>query len=252
MIRLSACIEMLWQALPYEERILQVRAAGLGAFEFWRWSNKDLRAIRAAMDATGLSVAALSFEPGHGFLAHNALETLRQGMHDSIAAAQALDCPTLIVTIGNTVDSESFETSRRRVVRYLSALAPIAEDQGLTLVIEPLNTLVDHHGYWLTRLSDAVDIVQEVDSPAVRVLMDLYHQQINEGNLIANLTAHIGAIGHFHAAGVPGRHELVGGELDYGGIFRAIAATGYNGYVGLEYAPLLDPTESLRQASALR
>ncbi len=141
--------------------------------------------------------------------------------------------------------------SRRRVVRHLKALTPICEDHGLTLVLEPLNTLVNHHGYWLTRMAHAVDIVEEVGSPSVKILMDLYHQQVQEGNLIANLTRYIPFIGHFHAAGVPGRHELVGGELDYQAIFQAIDATGYQGFVGLEYTPILDTEASLRQALEL-
>jgi hydroxypyruvate isomerase len=252
MVKLSVCIEPLWENLPEAERIRRIADLGFEAFEFWRWSNKDLAAIRTAMDVTGLPLAAMTFEPGHRLIGRGALEALREGMQRSIAAAKALSCSTLIVTAGNTLDDESSETSRRRVVRHLQALAPLAEDHGLTLVLEPLNTLVNHHGYWLTRMSEAVDIVREVDSPAVRVLMDLYHQQITEGNLIANLTVYIADIGHFHAAGVPGRHELVGGELDYSGIFRAIDAAGYDGYVGLEYWPLLDAETSLRQALALR
>jgi hydroxypyruvate isomerase len=81
--------------------------------------------------------------------------------------------------------------------------------------------------------------------------MDLYHQQVQEGNCLANLTRYVSAIGHFHTAGVPGRHELVGGEQDYRALFKAIDATGYAGYVGLEYKPLLDPEASLRQALSL-
>lgn len=252
MVKLSACIEPLWSDLSHGERIRRLAAVGLDAFEFWRWSNKDLAEIHAAMDATGLPLAALSFEPGHCLLARQALGALRQGLQETMAAAKTLSCSTLIVTVGDVLDDESFEATRRRVVRHLRALAPLAEDQGLTLALEPLNTLVDHHGYWLTRMAEAVDIVQEVASPAVKVLMDLYHQQITEGNLIANLTAYSAEIAHFHAAGVPGRHELTTGELNYGAILRAIEATGYTGYVGLEYWPLLDVETSLRQMLALR
>jgi len=137
------------------------------------------------------------------------------------------------------------------VVRHLRAIGQVAADRGLTLVVEPLNTLVNHHGYWLTRMAEAADIVQEVDSPAVKILMDIYHQQVQEGHIIDNLTAYCAHIGHVHVAGVPGRHELVGGELDYRSIFRALDATGYGGYVGLEYTPLLPEAESLAQPQHL-
>ncbi len=127
----------------------------------------------------------------------------------------------------------------------------LAEEGGVTLVLEPLNPIVDHKGYWLVKLSDAADIVQEVGSPNLKILDDLYHQQLSEGNLIANLTTYLPWIGHFHTAGAPGRHELVGGELDYRTIFAAIARGGYTGYVGLEFAPTLADDDALRQALTL-
>jgi hydroxypyruvate isomerase len=162
-----------------------------------------------------------------------------------------LGCTRLIVTTGNTLAGESFELTRRRAVRRLKQMARIAEDNGVVLVLEPLNPIIDHRGYWLTHLADAVDIVQDVDSPALKVLDDLYHQQVTEGNLIAKLSAYAPWIGHYHCAGVPGRHELAGGELDYRAIFAAIDRTGYDGYVGLEFLPAMDEAEALAQAQGL-
>lgn len=251
MPKLSVCIEMFWRDLAYEERIPKVAALGYPAYEFWGWKNKDLPKIRAAMERTGLALAAMSLEPGGSLIKRGIERELMGGMEETAKVATELGCRTIIATTGNTYDDESCEISRRRVVRHLKLIARIAQEHGLTLVIEPLNTLVDHHGYWLTRMAQAVDIVQEIDSPAVKILMDLYHQQIQEGNIINNLTSYIQAIGHFHAAGVPGRHELIGGEQDYGAILRAIDATGYQGYVGLEYRPTLDAETSLRQALSL-
>jgi len=251
MTKLSVCIEMFWSELTYEERIAQVAASGIKAFEFWNWKNKDIPAIKAAMAETGLDIAAICLDPGHGLIRRGARAELEQGMADTAAVALELGCKMIIATVGNTIDDETYEISRRRVVGNLSALCKIAEDQGLTIVLEPLNTLVDHHGYWLPKMSQAVDLVEEVGSPAAKILMDLYHQQITEGNLINNLRQHIAHIGHFHSAGVPGRHELVGGEQDYRALFTAIDATGYEGYVGLEYRPTLDPAASLRQAQNL-
>ena len=248
MTKLSVCIEMCWRDLPYEERIARVAALGFDAYEFWGWKKKDVARIKAAMDEHGLPIAALCLEPGFGLIQRGYGAEVVRGMEETAAVAQELRCKTIIATVGNVYDDETYEITRRRVVRNLAAVAKVAEDNGLTLVIEPLNTLVNHHGYWLTRMSQAADIVQEIGSPAVKILMDLYHQQIMEGNIINNLTTYIDLIGHFHAAGVPGRHELVGGELDYRGILKAINATGYDGYVGLEYSPTMDTEESLRQA----
>lgn len=251
MVKLSVCIEMFWRDLPIEQRIVKVATLGYPAFEFWGWKSKDLGKIKQAMDETGLPLAALCVEPNFCLIKRNVGAELLNGMKESVLVARKLGATTLIVTTGNTYDDESFEISRRRVVRNLGMIGKVAEDNGLTLVLEPLNTLADHHGYWLTKMSQAVDIVAEINSPAVKILMDLYHQQVQEGNLIANLTQYIAHIGHFHTAGVPGRHELVGGECDYRAIFKAIDATGYQAFVGLEYSPTIDGEESLRQPLSL-
>lgn len=251
MVKLSVCLEMFWRDLPIEQRIAKVAALGYPAFEFWGWKNKDTDKIRAAMDATGLPLAALCVEPNFCLIKRGVSTELLAGMKESILVAKKLDCETMIVTTGNTYDDESYEISRRRVVRNLAMIGQVAADNGITLVLEPLNTLADHHGYWLTKMAQAADIVGEVDSPHVKILMDLYHQQVQEGNLLSNVRQYCSYIGHFHSAGVPGRHELVGGELDYRSIFAAIDETGYQAYVGLEYAPVLDADASLRQPLTL-
>ncbi len=251
MPKLSVCIEMFWRDLPHEERIARVAALGYPAFEFWGWKNKDLAKIKAAMEKHSLPIAALCLEPNGSLIKRGVADALVAGMRETAAVAHDLNCKTIISTVGDVLDDETYEITRRRVVRNIKAVAKVAEDEGLIIVLEPLNTLVDHHGHWLTGMPQAVDIVQDVGSPAIKILMDIYHQQITEGNIINNLTQYIGEIGHFHTAGVPGRHELAGGELDYRSIFRAIDATGYTGYVGLEYSPTMDTEQSLVQALSL-
>ncbi|MBN1992085.1 MAG: TIM barrel protein [Anaerolineae bacterium] len=251
MVNLSVCIEMFWLNQPPEERIRRVKAVGYQAFEFWSWQNKDLAKIRAAKEETGLRLAACCFEPNFCLVNREDDQVFVDGVVESAAVARSLDCHTLIVTTGNVLADETFAITRRRVVRKLKKMAKTAEDQGVVLVLEPLNPLVDHPGYWLSKMSQAMDLIQEVDSPALKILDDLYHQQVTEGNLIANLTLYAPWIGHFHAAGVPGRHELVGGELDYRHIFAAIKQTGYSGYVGLEFSPVAGDEAVLKQALAL-
>ncbi len=251
MIHLSVCIEMFWRGLPMDERIRRVGALGFEACEFWGWRDKDLAAIRRALDETGLTLAALCAEPGFCLVDRDTEQPILAGLAESVQVARSLGCGRLIVTTGNAPADESFEVTRRRVVRRLRRMATLAEDGGVTLVLEPLNPIVDHKGYWLVKLSDAADIVQEVGSPNLKILDDLYHQQLSEGNLIGNLTAYLPWIGHFHTAGVPGRHELVGGELDYRAIFAAIARGGYTGYVGLEFTSTLSDDDALRQALTL-
>ncbi|MFP3895972.1 MAG: hydroxypyruvate isomerase family protein [Anaerolineales bacterium] len=251
MPKLSVCIEMFWREDPYEERIARVADLGFPAFEFWGWKNKQIEKIERAIKEYDIPLVALSLEPASSLIKRNMEAELIKGMKETASVATALGCKIIIATVGNTYDDETYEISRRRIVCNLSAMVPVAEAHGLTLVVEPLNTLVDHHGYWLTTMAQAADLVQEIQSPAAKILMDLYHQQIMEGNIINNLRTYIDYIGHFHSAGVPGRHELGGGEQDYRTIFEAIEATAYEGYVGLEYSPTLDPETSLKQALQL-
>ena len=110
-----------------------------------------------------------------------------QGVHASAAAVRSLGGDHLIVTAGNTVADETYEMTRRRVVRKLAAMASAAEAEGVTLCLEPLNIFVDHPDYWLTTMAQAADIVEEIDSPNMKILYDIYHQQITEGNILANL-----------------------------------------------------------------
>jgi hydroxypyruvate isomerase len=251
MPNLSVCIEAFWHDLPLEARIRRVKALGFSTFEFWGWRGRNLAEIRAAKEETGLTLAAICTDPGFNLVDRGDDGPIVTSMVESAATARSLGAKRLIATTGNVLADESHENTRRRVVRRLRKAAPALAEHGITLVLEPLNPIVDHKGYWLTRLPEAVDIVAEVDSPFVKVLDDLYHQQLTEGNLIANLTQFAPWIGHYHAAGVPGRHELVGGELDYRGIFKAIDDSGHAGYVGLEFWPAGDEDAALRQALSL-
>lgn len=114
------------------------------------------------------------------------------------------------------------------------------------LLVEPLNTRIDHVGYYLDSSEEAFTIIDEVGSAYVKVLFDIYHQQIMEGDIIRRITGNIQKIGHFHVAGSMGRHELNDGELNYDAIFRAIVDKGFNGYIGLEYFPLEKPEKGLK------
>ena len=126
---------------------------------------------------------------------------------------------------------------RANTLAVLKELAPLAEAAGITLVIEPLNTKVDHRGYSLCHAAPAFELVREVGSPRIRVLFDAYHLQIMEGNLIQSIRDGIDTIGYFHIADVPGRHEPGTGELNYANILAALSACGYEGVVGHEYEP---------------
>jgi hydroxypyruvate isomerase len=133
----------------------------------------------------------------------------------------------------------------------LSAVAPMAEAAGVTLVLELLNSKVDHPDYQCDHTAWGVQVVKAVNSPRVKLLYDIYHMQVMEGDIIRTIQENHPHIAHYHTAGNPGRHELdANQELNYRAIVQAIIATGYTGYLGQEFVPLGDPVAGLRSAFA--
>ena len=123
------------------------------------------------------------------------------------------------------------------ILAVMETLGKEAAKAGVTLLMEPLNVLVDHAGYYIQRSSIAWDLHRKIGHPNVKVLYDVYHMQIMEGNIIATIRQNIDAIGYVHVADVPGRHEPGTGEINYVNVARALRDVGYGGLVGFEYMP---------------
>lgn len=255
-MRFSVCIEALFTDRPIVERLDAVRAAGLDAYEFWGWQSKDLAALAERQHALGLTAAAMVLDTGQPLVLPPDAATIRAATLASLAAAEALDCRTLICTVsppnaGDVAPGVARARQHDHIVAGLRLIAPLAEAAGVTIALEPLNVLVDHPGYYLTSAAEGFQIAREVDSPAVKLLFDIYHQQISEGNLLANILPNLAHIGHFHLADVPGRHEPGTGEIHYANVLRRIDAAGYQGFVGLEYWPVAQAADTLRAVQAL-
>ncbi|MFW6171957.1 MAG: hydroxypyruvate isomerase family protein [Planctomycetota bacterium] len=244
----SVCIDAVLGHMSCDDALRIVANAGITAFEFWGWWERDLPRLVAARDRHGLNVAACCTK-FISLVDPNLRDDYLRGLEESIAVAHKLKCPTLISQVGNFQVGVTRAEQHDALVDGLKAAAPMLENAHVTLVIEPLNELVDHAGYYLASSQEAFAIVDKVASPRVKVLFDIYHQQISEGHVIHNITSNIDKIGHFHAAGNPGRHELTVGELDYPSIFAAIQATNYTGYVGLEYWPSQTPEAGLNEVA---
>jgi len=246
MIRLSACIEMIFTGAPFLDRIAKVAEIGLPAFEFWDWGSKDITEIKRRKQKYGLATATFGVDLKANIVGRSATESFLKAVKDSVKVARELDCRTLIVTTGNELKGVPRSQQHESIVKCLKGAAATVEKEKVTLVLEPLNILVDHKGYYLSSSSEGFDIIKEVGSPNVKLLFDVYHQQIMEGNLISNITKNIDLIGHFHTGDVPGRHEPGTGEINYANVLMAIDGTGYGGYVGLEFTPTRDPKQSLK------
>jgi len=161
--------------------------------------------------------------------------------------ALAAGCNQGIVTTGPSIGGRSYQEQRKALVEALVAAGEKVASKGFKLNLEPLNLEVDHAGYFLECPKEGVAIIKEVGLENVKVLYDIYHMAIATGNLSVFIENNIECIGHFHSAGVPGRHEPFNGETNYPFILDVIEKSGYKGYFGLEYMPLLESGESLRK-----
>ncbi|MDD3119156.1 MAG: TIM barrel protein [Victivallales bacterium] len=245
-IKFSAHLDTLLPNLTPEARLRTLAGMGFTGVELWGHWNYPVPALARAAVAAGVTVAALVTEliP---LTDHESHDAYLAGLKRAIAAAKILNCRTIISQVGNRREGVREAEQRQAIVDGLRAAAPLLEAAELTLVIEPLNVLVDHPGYFLTGSGDAAEILAEVASPAVRMLFDIYHQQISEGNLINNITRYLPYIGHFHFADHPGRHQPGTGEINFANVFRAIAASSYDGWVGMEFWPQGEQPKVLEQ-----
>jgi hydroxypyruvate isomerase len=177
-------------------------------------------------------------------------EKLEKLMHPAIDEAAANGVPNIITFSGNRkgmADQEGADNC----VAFLNRVKAHAEDKGITLCMEYLNSKVNHKDYMFDHFAWGVDVMKRVNSPRVKMLFDIYHAQIMDGDIVRNIRDGLQWIGHFHTGGNPGRHELDDTqELNYRFIARAIADTGFTGYFGHEYSPAQgrDPIASLTQA----
>lgn len=256
MLNFSVCIEMLFNQLPVEERFFEVKKAGLRAAEIWGWSGRDLNAMKQAIRESGVALVGMCVDSKDAGLrerygstplvADGSAKNFYEVAAESVETAKTLGVKKLIVTTGQARGELSRERQHENIISALRSAAPIFEKGNITAVLEPLNVLIDHKGYYLSSSDEAADILRAVGSKNVKMLFDVYHQQITEGNVVNNIIKNIDLIGHFHIADNPGRREPGTGELNYANIFRAIEKTGYDAYVGFEFSPSGSPEESLK------
>jgi hydroxypyruvate isomerase len=169
-----------------------------------------------------------------------------------IDACAAAGFPNVVTFTGNCEDRIAEDVATKNCVAGLKKIAGYAEKKGVTLCLENLNSRIDHRGYQGDRVDYCIDIIKQVGSPRLKLLFDIYHAQIMDGDLIRRLREHKQYIGHVHTAGNPGRHELDDTqEIAYRPIMQALVDMGYEGYVGQEFLPTRDPLTSLREAVAL-
>ncbi len=248
-MRLDIPLPCFFRGTAFGEAVRTVQACGYDAIETYNWKDLDPAEVRDVLAETGiqfLSMCTTEFrmtDPQYRDL-------WLAGLEESCEAAVKMGVGKLITQVGPDTGAPR-EAQHEAIVETLFQARDILDRTGVTIMLEPLNTYVNHPGYYLTSSQEAFDIIRTVDHPLVKIVYDIYHQQIMEGNIIPNIVNNLDCIAHLHAAGHPGRNELQFGENDYKVIFAAADKAGYAGYCGLEYHPLLDPKESMILAKQL-
>ncbi len=233
---------MMFSAHDFYDRFKLAKESGAKAVEFWRWSNKDLDRVCEELSKNGLSFAIFNLDSSdeklssdllRGILNQGRKEELKKALEESIPVYKRLGASAMIVLIGENHDipySEQIEN----IKDCLEYIKPIIEENGVTLLLEPLNDF-DRKNYFLPRSAEVFEIIKEINSPHIKLLFDIYHEQLMRGNIINSINENTDLIGHFHVADVPGRHEPGTGEINYPNVLKAIKESGYKNYVGLEY-----------------
>jgi len=249
-MKLSSCIE--WQfaeageGLP--ERIHAAKAAGYDLVEFHLWRDKDVAGIASALADTGSKLTGFCVDPRRSIVDPAEHDEMLAAVADTMAVAQKLGSPPLIIASGFRVEGMSEKEHRANAVSVLRRAAALAEEAGVTLVLEPLNTELFATMY-LVSTKLALDIIEEVGSPRLKLIYDVYHSRVMGEDMREVLEGRMHLVEHVQVAGWPGRNEPGSGELDYAEVMRVLGELGYTGPVGLEYFPTMDSMKSLAAAA---
>jgi len=240
----SLCLEPIFNDILFHERFSVAKEIGYDAVEFWDISERDVRQVGHAAAAADIPIAVMTLIDNWGVRLCDDYSNVYKNAAESIRIGREVGCSRFI---GLSGDVGAVADQKQLLTDNLRRLSELFEQQDAVLLLEPLNSHIDHKGYYLDSSAEGLEIVRNVASPGVRLLYDIYHMQVMEGNVVQTILSNIEYIGHFHAAGVPGRHEPHLGELNYERIVGALSTTAYSGYVGMEYWPVGDEIESAKQ-----
>lgn len=239
----------IYGRIPLDEFCQKAAAMGLGAIDLLTandWMTPKKHGLICSM-----AFGPKSMQINHGLNRsehHDEFVTETEALLPRIADA---GIPNMIVFSGNRQGQDD-ATGIKNCIEGLRRIAPAAEKHGVTLCLEYLNSKVDHKDYAFDKMAYGLEVVKGVGSPRVKILYDIYHAQIMEGDVIRTLRDHIDLIGHFHTGGVPGRNDIDDTqELNYPAVCRAILATNYDGWVAHEFIPKKDPLETLARCVKL-
>ncbi|MFM0289556.1 2-oxo-tetronate isomerase [Paraburkholderia megapolitana] len=243
MLRFAANLTMMYTEHAFLDRFAAAAKDGFKAVEYLFPYDFPAAELKTRLDENGLTQALFNAPPGDWAGGERGIASLpgredefRRGIDTALGYARVLGNRRLHVMAGLIAAGESRERHREVYLQNLAYAANVAQAEGITIVIEPINTR-DFPGFFLNRQDDAQSVCAAVGAPNLKVQFDCYHCQIVEGDLAVKLKRDMAGIGHIQIAGVPERHEPDTGELNYPYLLDLIDSLGYDGYIGCEYRP---------------
>ena len=253
----SCCIDMMFSEFDFYDRINEVKNCGINTVEFWKWTNKDIDKVKRLLDGNKMNLSVfnidstdenLSYDLSRGILNSGRADEFVAALNESIPVYKKLNASAMIVLIG-----ENAPYCEENALKCLNAAKPICEKENVTLIIEPLND-IDRQGYSMPYAKPVFELLKKVNSPNIKMLYDIYHQNMMGDFSMEDIRENTDLIGHFHVADAPGRHEPGTGKVDCVKILKEISALDYSGYIGLEYRATKSDGETfgfLREAKVI-
>ena len=241
--KISVCIDMMFASHDFFDRFEAVKRSGINTIEFWRWTIKDIDMVLRKLNELDMKISIFNMDSSdeklsndllRGILNTGRVEEFISALKESIPVYKKLGAKAMIVLIGDETKAFTLEEQKENVYKCLKAAAPIVEENDVTLIVEPLNSF-DRVGYSMPYVTPVLEIIERVDCPNIKILYDIYHQNMMGDFDIEEIRRNIKRIGHFHVADAPGRHEPGTGKVDYVSILNEILKMDYDGYIGLEY-----------------
>lgn len=234
-MRFSLNLPGLFPGFSFEEAFRIMQQYRFDTLETWMLADADVPALRGAMETFSMKLSA--FCPSFFILNDPARRSeYESALIRALRTADALGCPALITQVGQDIGAPR-EQQHTSIVDGLRRMAPLLEKAGVTLLVEPLNDVKDHKGYYLTDSNEGFAIIREVNSPRVRLLYDVYHQLHMGEDVLARIEENLPLIGHFHIAGFPDRDDRIFENFDYAQLFELLSKHNVQAYVGVELFP---------------
>ena len=247
-MKTSICIDMMFADTPFMDKFKVVKDCGFNTIEFWKWTNKDVDAVVNALKTNDMNLSIfnidstdeqLSYDLSRGILNAGRVDDFLKAVKESVPVYKKFGACAMIVLIGEHADY-----NKENIKKCLISAIPILEENDMTIIIEPLNN-IDRVGYCMPYATPIFELLREINNPHIKMLYDIYHQNMMGDFDMEEIKENIDLIGHFHVADAPGRHQVGTGNVDYKTIINEILKLDYSGHIGLEYRPTVPDEQTL-------